>query len=411
MISIEKIQLEFGTEIALVLLCCRVHFNTETRPALQNFINKHPINWARVQSLSGYHRIDPMIFGILGNATLPNEVAEQIKQKRLYLIQKNFKQALETERLIELLSKNNIDCRPYKGPTFSKQFYGDIVSRESSDIDLVISPRGFGTIISLMRKEGYSFENQLEYDYFGESIYEREKGLEFNKYKDGHRNFHVEFHWRISPNNVSVKKEAHSLLFQRGEEIVLTKTPLKALNRNAHFVAMFIHHSCNDAFCVLRNIIDIGQIRKCNTFTNEDKIYISNTLKNLSLWRAASVCTFLCGELLGVSLFLSPKKESTIRPPIKRFFTERLLHQKMLGKHAEVTPFKKSNYYLKETNYEKIKYIFTCVKYRFIPSSKDIRMYRLPKKLYFLYMLLKPFRSLFFRISNEEKKRVAQQQK
>ena len=163
--------------------------------------------------LSGYHRLKPIVYQILSAANIPPPIATQIKQEQLYLIQQNFKQGLEAERIIEQVNECGIWCVPYKGLSFAKQFYGNITSRESSDIDLVIHYSDFEKVLKLMLSSGYSFENQLEYNYFKKDIFKREKSLDFNKYKNGSREFHVEFHWRISPNTLVIKEAANTLLF------------------------------------------------------------------------------------------------------------------------------------------------------------------------------------------------------
>ncbi|MCH5689065.1 nucleotidyltransferase family protein [Niabella sp. W65] len=132
MILIEDVKSKYGTEIAMVLLCCRLHFNTEKLSSLQHYIDTCEINWDEVIYLSKYHRIEPVVYKILSKVDLPAAIASRVKQSQFFLVQNNFKQALETERIIELLESRGIKCTPYKGVAFSRQFYGDIISRSQA---------------------------------------------------------------------------------------------------------------------------------------------------------------------------------------------------------------------------------------------------------------------------------------
>lgn len=408
MIPIKDIQSKYGTEIAMVLLCCRLHFNTAENYTLQQFIDFEEIDWNELIYLTRLHRIEPLVYQIITQFKLPQEVAAQIKRDRIILVQRNFKQALETERIINQLNENGIWCVPYKGVVFSKQMYGDIVSRESSDIDLIISPSDFVKVLPIMKENGFSFENQSEYTYFREEIYQQKKGLNFNKYDQGIRIFHVEFHWRISDNRFQIKKEAHSLLFNDSEDMLLVKRNCKVLNRDAHYLAVLIHHSINDSLTVLRNIVDLSQACKTDNTINID--YMEKAISDFKLKKAAAMCNNLSEALLGITLPFSSTKTGRITPGIEAYFLDQLLKKEMMSSRLKPRFYNKSIFVLKDDTVEKLKYLQACLNMRFSPSPKDIRIFKLPRQLSFLYAILKPFRSLFVRVSDAEEKKIAEQQ-
>ncbi|MBO9573061.1 MAG: nucleotidyltransferase family protein, partial [Chitinophagaceae bacterium] len=330
MISIETVKQRYDCNIALLLLCCRVHFNTETLEKLQQFIDNNPVDWDEVQYLLAYHRIEPIIYAVLEGAVLPAQTTAQIKQQRLFLISRSFKHALETERIISLLNENNIRCIPYKGIVFSKQFYGDVVSRDSSDIDLVIEPADFEKVMVLMQQLGYSFEHQLEYNYFKDAIFNRKKDLCFNRYNNESREFHVEFHWKINENLSRIKKQANALLYNSDRKEVLIRNSVEMLNNNAHFLAVFIHHSINDAFSIFRNIVDICQLSK-NAPSNADISYMENVISQLQLNKAVGICRYLSKELLGVTLPFFRSSGDAVPEKVKKYFTAYLLQKDKIG--------------------------------------------------------------------------------
>lgn len=410
MIPLHDISSKYGNEIALAVLCCRIHFKTEPGISLQPFIDSHTIDWHHVLYLCDYHRIEPVVYKVLGNAKIPANIAAEMKQRRMFLIQQSFKQAVETERIITFLSTNGISCVPYKGVAFSLQFYGDLVSRESSDIDLVIYNQDFDTLIRLMENSGYAIENRLEYNYFRNDIVKRAKELNFNRYKGGSREFHVEFHWQISDHINRVAKKANTFFINAPEKEILVKNNIEMLDVNAHYLAVFIHHSNNDAFSVLRNIVDLAQIA-CSTHSSVDISYIRQQMKDFHLTKAANICGYLTGSILGVDYPLCKETRRKPEPDkVKDFFLAQLLDRQKLGEHFKIKPVKRSILYLKDRPMDKFNYLVACACMRFTPSRKDIRVFNLPKRFYFLYFILKPFRSLLSPVSNQEEKDAAQKQ-
>lgn len=394
MMPISEVQKTYGTEIAMVLLCCRLHFKIADQRTLQQFIDANTIDWDDVLYLARYHRIEPVVYAVLGKAGLPPAIASHIKQSQLLLIRNNFKQALETERIVLLLAESGITCTPYKGVAFSKQFYGDTISRESSDIDLVISHHDFNRVLDIMTADGYLFENKTEYDHFRETIFEKNNSLNFDRFKGEIREFHVEFHWRITENFVNTPDAAHEQLFKNSETIILARLELPALNVNAHYITTFIHHSSHDGFRVLRNIIDLCQIKSCNN-PSLNINYITANFRKLRLTRAAAVCSYLSTELLGVELPFSREVETVvISDKLKTFFKKRLLVKRSYRDSVFDNLDTRSQLYLKDSFKEKISFILSGIKQRAMPSPEDLRTVKLPRKWHFLYPVIKPFRLL-----------------
>lgn len=394
MIPIEDVRSKYGAEIAMVLLCCRLHFNTEQLPTLQHYIDTFEINWDDVIYLSKYHRIEPVIYKTLSKANLPPAIASLIKQGQFFLVQNNFRQALETERIISLLESKGIECTPYKGVAFSMQFYGDIISRESSDIDLVISHKDFSEVLKLMTADGYIFENEIEYHYYRQDIFRRSNSLNFDKFRGDAREFHIEFHWRITENFIRIHKQAHTQLFNKSDKIILAKREVTALNANAHYITLFIHHSNHDGFRVLKNIVDLCQINYSNN-PAIDIHYIKKAFEKLKLMKAATVCSYLSAELLGVHLpFSTANNNNIISGKLKTFFEERLLSKRSYRDTALDNLDNRSQLYLKDSLPEKIEFIFAGFKQRVTPSPEDLQTLKLHRTLYFLYPVVKFFRLL-----------------
>ncbi|HRB80121.1 MAG TPA: hypothetical protein PKY86_07935, partial [Niabella sp.] len=205
-------------------------------------------------------------------------------------------------------------------------------------------------------------------------------------------------------------KAANEILYKKGQPIILAREKVDALDVNGHYVAVFVHHSMNDGFCVLRNLVDLGQITTIKS--DELKIeFITETLAKLNLTQSTRICSFLSNKLLGIQLPIINDSLIPIKGKLARHFINQLLYKKMIGYHFKIRPINKSILYLKENTSEKLKYLMGCVELRFTPSPKDIRTFNLPRGLYFLYAILKPIRSLFNRVNADEAKQIAKGQK
>ncbi|WP_346237996.1 nucleotidyltransferase domain-containing protein [Niabella insulamsoli] len=408
MIAIKNIIENYGSEMALVLLCSRVYFGTETNSAVKQLIDESNIDWNHVMALANYHRIEPIIYKVLTDEIMPQDIALKIRQRQHFLIQQSFKRAVEAERLIHLFASHRIKCVPYKGSLLSKLLYGDIVSRESSDIDLVIDPKDFEKVLALMKKEGFLFESQLEYNFYKKDLYKKKKDVSFNKYEGGLRIFHIEFHWQITDRANQIDDRIGSLLYQTYTRDSIVKKEIDVLEVNAHLTAVFVHHAMNDGLSILRNLIDIGRMSKADNPAIDFRI-IQNNLSRFHLKKAMAVCSFLSDQLLGVALPFT-ETDLSLKPQIKSFFINQMMKKDEIGKRFETALFYKSNLFLKDTAYEKVKYLLANVRLRFIPSRKDIRIFRLPKSMWVCYIFLKPFRSLLNPADNLEEKEIAKRQ-
>jgi len=144
-LALDQITTLYGEPMALLIQCCRVHFKSDAIERLNKKIEKLGDEklaevLKRVQLLSRLHRVRPVVYRVLLNTIVPEEFKTLLKNELHSITLKNFELAKETERIVKRLEAANIVAIPYKGVAFSKQFYGDISMRESSDIDLVIDP-------------------------------------------------------------------------------------------------------------------------------------------------------------------------------------------------------------------------------------------------------------------------------
>jgi len=404
MIDIDVIKKDHGTEMAAVILCCRVFFDTATTDELNSFISENVIDWYAFIRLALKHRIRPTIYQILHSTNLPTDIKVLIYHQQAEITKLNWKQAIETERIIMLLAAHGIEGVPYKGAAFSKQFFGDLVSRESSDIDLVIKSQDLERAINIFKNDGYLPELDNVYRYLGAAYCSYYKDYNLNKFKNGIREFHVELHWAIGENYLNINKNVNAFINQCNNQIKLVKYPVKALSQPDHFSAILVHHSIKDTFRYLKNIVDLCQavqqldVQKAMTSVKSD-------FETIGLSKALAVSNLLSIQLMGVALY-QPQSLLDDNNITGTFFINQICSGNVLGAEDTSNMFLwiKRRALLQDSLRQQFKFYWVSFKYRFIPGEADFEVVELPKSVFFIYYFMKPFRSLIKPLDIVEKK-------
>ena len=264
MLALDQITIMYGEPMALLIQCCRVHFKTDSIENLNEKIErlgeeKRAEVLKKVQLLSRLHRIRPVVYRVLLNANISAEFKTALKNELHSITLKNFELAKETERIVKKLEAGNILAIPYKGVAFSKQFYGDISMRESSDIDLAIDPTSLLAIKPLLEEDGYVVAAGMEEPTKASiNYYIENKDLCFDK-ATTKEHFHIELHWMITHPNYQAPVNLNKIDTCQILESELAGTQLKFLEPAEHFRAALLHHLLHDGMEYLKLLVDIAQ--------------------------------------------------------------------------------------------------------------------------------------------------------
>lgn len=264
MLALDQIATLYDKPMSLLIQCCRVHFKTDSIENLNEMIEeldeeKRAEILKRVKLLSRLHRIRPIVYRVLLNANVSIEFKAALKNELHSVTIQNFELAKETERIVKKLEKASITAIPYKGVAFSKQFYGDISMRESSDIDLAIDPTSLLAIKPLLEEDGYSIAAGMEDPTKASANYYTEnKDLCFDKTTTTEL-FHIELHWMITHPNYQAPSNLNKIEISKSAESELAGTQLKFLEPAEHFRVTLLHHLLHDGMEYLKLLLDIAQ--------------------------------------------------------------------------------------------------------------------------------------------------------
>jgi hypothetical protein len=384
--ALDQIATLYGEPMALLIQCCRVHFKTDSIESLnekiENFSDEKLAEvLKRVQLLSCLHRIRPVVYRVLLNTNISAEFKTALKNELHSITLKNFELAKETERIVKKLEAANIVAIPYKGVAFSKQFYGDISMRESSDIDLVITPNQLDLIIKLMQEDGYIADGLEGLKRVKrESFFTHQKDFCF----DLDKTFHVEFHWRITHPNFCIKNSLDFFKISLEPELELSE----------HLRAIILHHWIHDGFEYLKTLLDLGQA-----------ISSKGENLNLSSIRENSLYGFEIAQRCNHELFGLIQDTIQYNPSIEQKAKSIMVYNlnSNFGRNNSNTTLTlikqyfisfKNQLVFKESFGEKISFLFKFWTGLLLPKHSDYSMVGIPKGLGFLYIFIRAYRLL-----------------
>ena len=65
------------------------------------------------------------------------------------IVKQNMLMTSELIKVLKILEENNIEAISFKGPVLSQLAYGDVVSRQYCDLDILINIKDFESVVNL----------------------------------------------------------------------------------------------------------------------------------------------------------------------------------------------------------------------------------------------------------------------
>ena len=419
MLALDQIAIQYGKPMALLIQCCRVHFKTDSIENLNEKIEKLDEEkraevLKRVQLLSRLHRIRPVIFRILLSTNISEELKISLKNELHSITLQNFEIAKETERIVKKLTTVGITAIPYKGVAYSKQFYGDISMRESTDIDLAIDASDLLAIKPQFEEDGYAIAAGMENPVKASTTYYTEnKDLCFDKVTSNHQ-FHVELHWMVTHPRYQAPTNLNKINIAETVESELGGTSLRFLEPTEHLRATLLHHLLHDGMEYLKLLVDITQAQmairsspqEAEKLNNQDvKITLLNE-KIAELEQHYNIEPILqaINKLFGIGQISGIQTKNSIKKSVIDYCL-----QSNIGRYQRHRPLSLLGHYSRSLHN----------RVRFIKNKKDQRRFQqsyihglikpglgerewipLPSYLHGLYYLIRPLRILLRRKEN-----------
>lgn len=375
-------------EIELLLLCARPHPGEGDVGRMLALIQQD-LNWPLLLQLAGEYRVTPLLaLHMRRHAAdlLADEVQSTLHEHHVQSTRHNLVLAAEVLRIVDLFSAAGIDVIPFKGPVSAMLAYGDLALRACGDIDLLVRQHDHRRAEQALENSGYRITQQ--YDTAMQS------GLWHEQ-----RQTSVDLHWGIPPEHLHLHSkrlwEALAPVNLLGRPVptfstqdtvlVMAINVVKeywkpSLHQLSDVVALTCDYSDDDWRATFRRAREIGCLRMLVA-----TLLLARRLLNTPLPPAGPARLFRdkgidkAVEELECHLF-PPQEPETLEDAMKPV---RLHHA-----HA---------YYLALTDSARQR-ILDWLEWAGTPSQADEGFVQLPKRLSFLYFLIRPVRLLIKRL-------------
>lgn len=369
----------FSIEMNLLLVFLN---NNIKREQLDNYKSKQ-IDWGKFLQLTLHHRVFPNIYIVLNDLNLewiPDKVMSNLKYKYEQNVFSMLKLTSEQENIGKLFHQNSIKALFLKGPVLAADLYGDISSRTSRDIDILVPFNQLERVQGILVNEGYVKEQQ---SYI---LLEKKWRMHHEEYTHHEKNIKIEIHWRL--HNNLLEEPSFDDLWYRKRSIKLGRTELFMLGREDLFLFL-ITHGARHGWFRLRWLVDIDKFMRDS---NVEWEYILKISKKYVYEDVLGQSILLAQNLLSASI----PANSSIKQLIEKKSAKKLAKLAIVfivnKKGEKVFPGNSKSFYyyynfiLQSKISKKLIYILMML----CPTSKDAKVLPLPKALHFLYFPLRP---------------------
>ncbi len=280
----------FPAEFALLLAACAVDA-PETRMQRVGEILKKAVAWPDVMRLGEHHSVLPLAYRTMRDLApaVPAAIMAELRARYEHNARRNLTFIAELFRILDCLETQHISAIPYKGPALAETVYGDLASREFSDLDVLVQPTDVLRAKTALRDLG--FVPNIELSPSHEAAY-LANGYEYTFDGPAGHNL-LEIQWAILPRfyAVDISMEA---LFSRAGTSDLNGRRVRALAPEDLLLSLCVHAAKHAwiRLCWLRDIA--GVLESCNL----DWDLVAQRAHQLGIERMVRVGLMLARDLL-----------------------------------------------------------------------------------------------------------------
>jgi len=365
-------------EDALLLWCIREGSDGERIEQINALIRKE-VDWSKLLDASIFHGLVPLVCKSLESCSgedVPKGVLERLRDYFRKIALWNLASTRELLGLLDLFTRKGVQAVPYKGPVLSAMLYGDVCSRQYSDLDFSIGVSDLQSVSELLLSEGYRTD----------SILPRNQGKLPTRAREQHfykNNMMVEIHWRFAPRYYGCRINPTELLQNlypvtvAGRE-VMTFSP-------SDLIFILATHGGLDGWGHLGWLYDFTNLIEMNREADWDLIL--RRAERYNIETLLLIGMHLAKDLMEVEL--PPEVTNRLKKDLKIEKASNLVQQNIFSNGGS----EKLSDFLRKINLrnpsDRVRYFFGR---SFVPAFEDWQFVSLPDSLFPLYYLIRPFR-------------------
>ncbi len=191
--------------------------------------SEHPSpDWDSLLQTAVKHGVMPLLYLSLNQAKAEIDVPEQFTARLRLAFQRNISHSLrltgELFNIINHLRETNLRVIPFKGPVLSFMAYGDIVLRQSGDIDLLVQRERLSNIEAVLEEHGY----QRQHPY---TVAQEKRFLQVDcqhVFYNAAKDMTIDLHWEFAPSYWGIRLNTDEL-WARAQPTLIEDTWLECL--------------------------------------------------------------------------------------------------------------------------------------------------------------------------------------
>lgn len=261
-----------------------------------------PIQWNSLFHLAEQHGVICLLHQALSTVdeVIPPAEMRSLNQRRQANLHKVLLSARELIRILDGLDSLAIEVMPYKGLALAETLYGDIVARQSGDIDLLIHARDLARIKAVVADLGYTTNWKL-------SRREEEAYL-ISGYEcayDGAAGKNLlEVQWALQPRFYAVDFDLNEM-FRRAASVTVAGREMKTPSPEDLALVLSVHAAKH----MWTRLIWICDIARLVELPGVDWNWIASQARTLGISRILRVTILLAHRLLSASLPVTIESE------------------------------------------------------------------------------------------------------
>jgi hypothetical protein len=361
---------DYGAEERLLLCCARA----EPRGADVAELAGGVADWGRVLRLAASHGVSAFLFtNIDGQA--PPAVVEELRERAQGIAVENLILTAELPRVMEALESAGIPALAFKGPTLAALLYGERMPRESSDIDVLVHEEDVARSFAVLGELGYEAWHAVE-GYFFECGRERPVVQKNNGAT-------VDVHWGLMPTSFAADTGAEGV-WKRCGRVRIGKRDIPTLG-DEDLVQFLCVHGTKHRWASLGWVCDVAALVHARPGIGWEAVM--RRAQRTGTRRAVLLGLYLAHDLVGAEApaqLLAEARQDRKLQDLARESAVRMF-QEPPSAHGG-----RSYWYRASERWRERLWLVRGAVFEAQPA--DRQAYKLPRVLFPLYRVIRPFR-------------------
>jgi hypothetical protein len=345
-------------------------------------------DWDSLLSLAQEHRVLPMLFSRFADMgpAVPPAVQDRLQAEYHRNVFHCLANAVELISVLKAFDHERIPAMPFKGVVLAASIYHNLTARSAGDLDLLIHYRDLARATAILLERGYELKTPMHEDGTpaGPGHYE----CHFERQRDG---MVMELRWMLELTQPRFRRNlGMDWVWPQRRTAIVAGTEVPDMNCEIKLLVLCMHGS-KHIWSRLIWICDVAQL--LNVSPDLDWQEVIEEAKRSGLWRALALGILLAHRVAGAAV-----PQATLRRFESDTTARRLaqLIQDNLFDAPCSPPPGRMPYNVQLLGFDdRLKMLFSPDFLQ--PNVRDRAAIPLPKSLYALYYLIRPFRILWDR--------------